>query len=301
MSIDSGNAREAEWKPGVLGRIRAALRRALLAIFGDRGERRFHGWYHRFLRAADRFDPPEDGVSAAMLCAIAARSSTIIDVGANVGRYSWFLRRNAAAQSTLFALEPHHGAAELLRYTIGGIPGCTVLELAASDADGTASLMVPDGAFGSPVSGLAWIQGGADKPTRTNAVVEIRRLDSLIDDGTITITVPAFLKIDVEGGERSVLRGAVDLLWNCRPIIYFECQATSLARHGETPEDVWADLRQAGYRIYANRSGRFGAMAAADASVVNYLAIPDLLGDEPLDARTTESVLNAWASRTSGG
>jgi FkbM family methyltransferase len=302
MPIDDGPGSEPEWSPGVLGRVRALLRRTLVASIGDGGERRFHGWYHRFLRAIGRFDPPEDDASVAALGAIAARSLTIIDIGANVGRYAWFLRRHAPAEARLFALEPHPGAVELLHRVFDGRPRSTILELAASDTDGTAGLVVPDGAFGSPVSGLAWIDtrgvAGPAANGQSEQVIHIRRLDGLVADGRITLTGPVFIKIDVEGGERRVLRGATDLLRSHRPIIYFECQATSLARQGETPDAVWTDLRQAGYRMFGDRSGRLEAMSTVDASIVNYLAIPDLPGDAPLDATTLETVLDAWALRT---
>ena len=71
---------EVEWRPGLLDRVRALFRRALVAILGGRGEKQFHRYYHQFLRATGRFGPPEDAVSTATLRAIASRSLTIIDV-----------------------------------------------------------------------------------------------------------------------------------------------------------------------------------------------------------------------------
>jgi FkbM family methyltransferase len=293
------SSHEPAWRPGPLGRIRALVRRVLRATLGHRGERLFHHHYHRFLRATGQFGPPEDALTAATLGAIAARSATIIDIGANVGRYAWFLRRHAPARTRLFALEPHPGAAKLLRTAIAGLPGCTVLEVGASDVDGTATLMVPEGAFGSAVSGLAWVQPDSEADHRDQPTIRIRRLDGLIDDGSITASGPVLLKIDVEGGERRVIRGAAELLRTRRPILYFECQAASLARQGETPERVWDDLRLAGYRMYANRAGRFEPTPAVDASVVNYLAIPERPSEEFIDARSMDSLLDDWAARTS--
>jgi FkbM family methyltransferase len=296
MPTDDDPHGELAWRPGRLAEARALLRRALFALLGTGGERRVHALYLRVLRALGRFGPPEDATSLATLSAIAARSSTIIDVGANVGRYAWFLGRQAADEARLVALEPHPGAAALLRTVIGGRPGCTILELAASDLDGTAALVVPDGAFGNPVSGLAWVEATGGLGHRDSPMIQTRRLDGLIEDGSLAIRGPVLLKIDVEGGEARVLRGAVGLLRDHRPIIYFECQATSLARHGETPEGVWGILRQSGYRFYANRIGRFEPVTEVDPSVVNYLAIPD--PDRASDAVTMETALDAWATPT---
>jgi FkbM family methyltransferase len=299
MPTEQDVVHDVGWRPGPLGRIRAVARRTLRAFVGARAEQMLHGWYHRVLRAMGRFGPPEDVVSKAMLGAIAARSMTIIDIGANVGRYSWFLRRHAPRQSRLFALEPHPGAARLLRKAMAGLPGTNVLELGASDVDGMAQLMVPDGSSGNPVSGLAWVKIGGGTAEADRPLIRIRRLDGLIREGSITINGPVLLKIDVEGGEPRVLRGAADLLRDLRPILYFECQASSLARQGETPEGVWDELRSAGYRMYGNRAGRFVPTSTVDASIVNYLAIPDLSEPEPLDGTTMDAILGVWAARTS--
>jgi FkbM family methyltransferase len=292
---------EQEWRPGLVGRSRALVRRSIRSLLGERGERWIHGAYHRLLRATGRFGLPEDAVTVAMLGAIAARSATIIDVGANVGRYAWFLRRHAPAQARLFALEPHPGAADLLRGAIGEMAGCTVLELGASDIDGTAALMVPSGAFGSALSGLAWVRPDEEVNDRDGPSIRVRRLDGLVEDGTMKVRSPLFLKIDVEGGEARVIRGAAALLRAEHPIVYFECQASSLARQGETPDGVWADLRHVGYRMYADRSGRFEPVSAADPTVVNYLAIPGLPVDAVFDASSMAGILDDWAARTSDG
>lgn len=287
------------WQPGLLARIRALLRRALVAVLGARGEDLLHGLYLRLLRAAGRFGPPEDATTMSVLSAIARRSNTLLDVGANVGRYAWYLRRQAGPRARLYALEPHPGAAKLLRAALVRRPGCVVLEVAAAERDGSAQLVVPRGAFGSPVSGLAWVQRERQADP-AGVPIHLCRLDGLVDDGTVSVTGPVFMKIDVEGGEAGVLRGAADLLKRHRPILYFECQAASLTRQGETAEGVWAELGEAGYRMFANRAGRFVRLPAVDPAIVNYLGIPDLGGSEvdALDAPRLDAILDAWATRT---
>src|SRR5262249_34078843 len=52
-------------------------------------------------------------------------------------------------------------------------------------------------------------------------------------------------KIDAEGGELSVLRGARGCLAKFRPVVAFECGARSLAAYGAAPADLarlWAGL-----------------------------------------------------------
>jgi FkbM family methyltransferase len=201
----------------------------------------------------------------------------------------------------LFALEPHPGAAKLLRAALGTRRGCAVLEVAAAETDSSAELIVPLGAFGSPVSGLAWVKRDQEADPATSIPIRLCRLDGLIDDGTMSVVGPVFMKIDVEGGEAGVLRGAADLLRRHRPILYFECQTASLARQGETPEGVWADLGKAGYHMFGNRAGRFVRLPGVDVEIVNYLGIPDLAATDLvdlLDATALDRTLHAWAART---
>jgi FkbM family methyltransferase len=73
---------------------------------------------------------------------------------------------------------------------------------------------------------------------------ETLRLD---DFSTERGVAPTFLKIDCEGFEPYVLRGAVDLLKRCRPMVLVEVYGTMLSRLGFTPDDVIRPLVDLGY------------------------------------------------------
>jgi FkbM family methyltransferase len=290
----------SEWRPGGLARARSLVRRALIGTLGDGAEARVRAEYHRVLRRVGRFGPPEDAATSAVLAAVAANSRTILDIGANVGRYAWFLRNHAPSGSRLYALEPHPGAARLLRAALGPLPGCTVLEVAAADRDGVAELVVPGGPFGASVSALSWVRTDGRDAGQPVLPITTRRLDGLIEDGTVSIAAPLFMKIDVEGAEARVLRGAAGLLARHTPVVYFECQASSAARQGETPQGVWRELERAGYRIFATSSAGFVRVAQVQPDVANYLAIPgenEVEGDQPLDAAALIAIVGRWASR----
>jgi len=295
----------SEWRPDALARARSLVRRTLIATLGDGVEARVRAEYHRALRGVGRFGPPEDEATRAVLAAIAANARTILDIGANVGRYAWFLWRHARPDARLYALEPHPGAARLLRSALRRLPGCNVLEVAAADQDGVAELVVPEGPFGASLSALSWVRNGQRDEDQPVLAITTRRLDGLIADGTVTVTAPVFMKIDVEGAEARVLRGAAGLLGRHRPVIYFECQSASAARQGETPRGVWDELERAGYQVFAKLPAGFVRVAQVHPDVANYLAIPDLpvrrpdeLDDNlPMDAAALIAILDSWATR----
>jgi hypothetical protein len=92
------------------------------------------------------------------------------------------------------------------------------------------------------------------------------------------------------------------LLRRHRPILYFECQALSLARQGETPEAVWSELDRAGYRTFARQDDGFVVVTGLRPGVVNYLGIPDLptTVGERFDHAALVAAVETWSARPAG-
>jgi hypothetical protein len=60
----------------------------------------------------------------------------------------------------------------------------------------------------------------------------------------------AFVKIDVEGAELEVIRGASNLLSESHPTLYLEAEPEWLERFDHTVADVFAELSSYGYESY---------------------------------------------------
>lgn len=63
-----------------------------------------------------------------------------------------------------------------------------------------------------------------------------------------------FIKIDVEGGELFVLKGAVRVLARCKPTLLFESTSSGLSAWGLSPDDLFQFLTEQGYRIFLPRA-----------------------------------------------
>jgi FkbM family methyltransferase len=157
-----------------------------------------------------------------------------VDVGANCGLYT---RRLARLSRQVHAFEPAGQMARLLRRT--SAPNVSVHEIALSDHNGDADLFIPEGDDGL-VYGLASLEPRAESPAKLLSThVPTARLDAVIDQDV------AFVKIDVEGHELSVLNGAVELLERCQPVFLVEAED----RHRtEATRSVFEFFRNKSYR-----------------------------------------------------
>jgi FkbM family methyltransferase len=146
------------------------------------------------------------------------------DIGANVGFYS-LLASGLVQSGKVFAFEPlPRNVFYLKRHLeLNAVRNVEVYELAISDHAGRASF--DEGAdCGSGHLG----SGGLSVQTAT--------LDGLIHEQRIA--PPAFVKMDIEGGELSALRGAWSCLTKYRPTMF-------LATHGDEIHERCRQLLQA--------------------------------------------------------
>jgi FkbM family methyltransferase len=168
-----------------------------------------------------------EGVRPGMVC---------WDVGANVGFYTLLLAELVGRSGRVFAFEPVPHNVELLRRHVemNGYQNVRIFPCALGDFDGDAGF---DPGTNKAVGHMA--AGGQLK-------VSCQRADTLLAAGEVE--VPDVIKIDVEGAEGGVLRGACTAMQN-RPMVF-------LATHGEMVHRACIDLLRAnGYTIRALDGG----------------------------------------------
>ncbi len=146
-----------------------------------------------------------------------APGDTVVDVGAHVGRYSLIAARSA---SRVIAMEPIHSSFSMLRENVklNCFSHVTALNIAISDQHGSRNMYTNNKANAATSSlEKEWSRGIGRGEPRGALPVECDTLDNVL--GRLRLTSLDWLKVDVEGHEVHVLRGAKLTLRTTRRLI----------------------------------------------------------------------------------
>jgi FkbM family methyltransferase len=197
---------------------------------------RFHYWGRVLAR---RLEPEVHLVAKLVTPELMA-----VDVGANFGVYTAAMLK---AGAKVIAFEPLTECAEALRHHSSRYRGrLTVHETALSDRAGAAALHLPRDQS-RLLTGLATLSEVSLQ--HEDRQVDLRTLDSY------EFADVRLIKIDVEGHEQAVIRGAAETIRaNHLPSLIVEIEQ---ARLDHPIIDVFAFIRDFGYEGWFLRDGRF--------------------------------------------
>jgi FkbM family methyltransferase len=149
---------------------------------------------------------------------------TVIDVGANVGVYTFSAAQKVGAEGCVLAVEPFSNCVRCLQATcnINQLSWVKVCAGAASDRNGTARLALHTA---SELNELVDSDTEGAIMLSTFEEVTCFTLDSLIEQENLSQI--DFLKIDAEGHEIKVLEGSNRILTEFAPTILYENLAGS--------------------------------------------------------------------------
>lgn len=195
-----------------------------------------------------------------------AGQNIFVDVGANVGGFALRIAERFR-KSEVIAYEPNPPIAELFRHnaeSTGLAARIDIRTIAIGKSATTAALNVRRNDSG----GATLRPGiGDDVP------VAVRRLDQELTLAQWQRVV--VLKVDVEGHELDVFRGATELLKMATPPIIFEVNCPGLAARGVKPQDLGDLLRSFGYCHFYGCGKRFYPIENGAYKISNVVALSD--------------------------
>jgi FkbM family methyltransferase len=140
-----------------------------------------------------------------------------LDIGAHTGAWSQELLQ-LSPDSRVYAIEPHPLTYSRLKENLKGVPQCQVFQLAISDHIATIKLFDQPG-DGSEIATLhPKVLSGLHAVSESISVTSFEVAAETLDHFTERLGIEQIdlLKIDTEGHELSVLRGATRLLRESR-------------------------------------------------------------------------------------
>ena len=184
-----------------------------------------------------------DLVVSEVLWRLTEAGDSVADVGANLGYMTSLLAKKAGERGVVTSFEPHPELFQRLSKNASCWTGSQtgqirLIQKAASDREGKSLLMIPRDFFGN--TGTAFLEGVQN----SNTVDQSFEIDLVPLDQVYPDRGPRVMKIDTEGSEIFVLKGAKRLLSErgIRDIV-FEC-------HEKYPNPVTSFLEERGYAIF---------------------------------------------------
>ena len=229
---------------GPLGRYRPGIVRQDMA----RGFRNCDGWTLPGWARLPRWSSPEER----MLERMDLRGQVVYDVGAYRGAYSLFFSRRVGPAGRVIAFEPEARNFALLRRNLerNQVRNVMPLQIALGEERDLRTIY---GLPGMPTTAsLAEEARTPLRRARGQACVE--SLDELL--GALALPQPQFLKIDVEGMELEVLRGAAKTLERLRPGLLIELHGCSRGHKRRRAAELAELLQPCGYALIHAESGR---------------------------------------------
>jgi len=171
--------------------------------------------------------------------------STVIDVGANFGFYSLTFASWVGATGRVISIEPAPDNVDRLKKTVGRAAVdhiVKIVEAAAAEFSGQVSLQL------NLENPMFHCLGEGGIPVRAITI------DDLFNHDLPRISL---IKIDVQGAEARVIRGAERVLRTCHPGVYMEIDLPALSQCGTTPEKLIKQMADLEYAPHSLGDGQF--------------------------------------------
>lgn len=160
---------------------------------------------------------------------------TVFEVGGHIGYLSLIYAHLVGPGGRVVVFEPGANNLPYLKRNIGPLGHVELVEKAVSDSNGTVTFWLEDlsGQNNSLIQDYHLLKGNIELAGLNRAVskqvvtVECVTLDDFIGAGR----APAFVKIDVEGAELMVLRGAAQMLARRETVLMVEVTREAEAIH----------------------------------------------------------------------
>jgi len=194
----------------------------------------------RFLYRAYRAKVRDERSEISLITQQLKNGGLAVDVGANKGSFLYWLRRAVGKTGKVIAFEPQPKLCRYLKRICASMrwENVEIKQAAVSDSNGVSTLFVPSQ---QPSPAASLIEPSSTIKDLHSLDCETVTLDSVLEQkGKVD-----FIKIDVEGFEKSVFSGATSILAKWKPDLLFECECRHIGN--DRVSEVIDPLLKLGY------------------------------------------------------
>ena len=209
-------------------------------------------------------------------CAFTRPGSTFLDIGAQHGRHVRALLDGGPATASAVAFEANPALAARFEGNFAeeiASQRVQIVHAAVADEPGITEFFV--NTFDSGYSGLVRRDIQETKPDYSLCVVTRTSIDEFCKAFDRPVSC---IKIDVEGAEFAVMKGARKTLQESRPVVLFECVNNAAPFYGHTLADIVPWLEELGFAIAGISGQRITGEAARplfdSRSCCDFIAFP---------------------------
>ncbi|MDZ4715335.1 MAG: FkbM family methyltransferase [Cytophagales bacterium] len=214
-------------------------------------EREISGFRVRFPPKWSKYHEPDYEIeNVKFIRAHCGKNMKCVDIGAHLGLFSVIAGKLVGAEGRVYSFEPTPVTFQALCriIAINHLTGTvTPVHAAVSDIVTKADFHI-DSHEGSNANSLVVRTDKARTPVRVNVVT----LDSYVKENQIPRI--DFIKIDAEGTELSVLRGAAQVIERDKPKIILAIHPILIRRNNHRPEEIFPLLKEWGYEVWLEGS-----------------------------------------------
>lgn len=173
---------------------------------------------------------------------------TFVDCGANIGYFSCLASSRVGPIGKVVSIDANPYCVERIQESraIGGYENMDIVPCAVGERDGEIAFNLADDPMYSSVSNLNALEFTS---TESTIIVPLRRLDDVLRDSGLTPGKRVrLLKLDVEGAEIDVIRGAADSIEaKSLDYIYVEVHEKQIRLRGQAPEELFSLMAARGF------------------------------------------------------
>ena len=170
-----------------------------------------------------------------------------IDIGANHGLFTILMSKTAPG-GKVYSFEPEKHSYNKLINNVSNIPNVKTFNIALGDEEKEVELyfnLDNDGGHALWDPAVHPDNSKTKSHDRIKQIVQMKTLDSIID------IKPKVIKIDTEGCELLIIKGAKNLIEKYKPIIITEINYIGLTEMGTSPVEFQKYMESIGYRCYS--------------------------------------------------